>query len=587
MKKVSIIIALILIPVLAVLPLLHSGYFSMHDTQHPVRLFLLKQGLDQGYLFPRWVSDLGFGFGYPLFNFYPPLIYYLSALFLFLGFSILDSLKLMLAAGFILAVIGSYLYARLFLSRLASLIASAFYTYTFYHAITIYIRGAFAEFFSYSLFPFVAYFLHSLIIKPSWPKALGLGISFALLLLCHPLIAFPSIFFIAAYFLLALFLSKDWFKSWLKMGGGLILGLGLSAFFWLPSLLEKKYTLVDEILTKELYAFRLHFVELKQLYFSPWGFGGSTAGVNDGVSFQIGKYYLLFLGLSVLSAIVLWLKKPGKSERRTLYLIGFNLIMLLFSYFMSLSYSRFIWDKIKYLWYLQFPWRFFTFAALFLSTVGAAVFELWPKLFKSKLPKYLGNGLLLILAVILVLKYSQLFRPQTFYQTTDEKLTNQKQRQWVISRTSFEFVPKGVETKKNELGVTTLAIEEKDLPKQSFQIISGRAEVIELENRFQNKSYQVQVPERAVFQLNTYYFPGWQAFLDGQEIKINSNNRLKLITVDLPKGQYELQFVFNDTLVRKLGNFISLLSFGLVIIYFVISIGKNKQKTSLCNADIF
>ena len=573
-------IVLFLIPFLAILPLLSAGYFTHHDIQHPVRLFLLKQGWEQGYWFPRWVGDLGFGFGYPLFNFYPPLIYYVAGFFSLFGVSIIGSLKLMLLTGFLLGALASYLYGRLIFSQRTSLVVAALFTYTFYHAITVYIRGAFAEFFSYSLFPFVAFFLHGLIIRPSIKKIIGLAISFALLILCHPLIAFPSLIFIAAYFLLAFVLSKNWIMSWLKMAAGLLLGLGLSAFFWLPSLIEKQLTLVDDILTKELFSYRLHFVEVKQLFYSPWGFGGSVSGVEDGISFQLGRYYWLFLLLSFLSFIWLFLKKKNSLKKPLLIIFIFNFSLLFLSYFMSLSWSRIFWDKIKYLWYLQFPWRFFTFGSFYLSLVAAAIFELVPKLFKSAALKKGSETLLIILTVILVVKYSQLFKPQVVYQTTDQKLTNLNQRQWVISRTSFEFVPKGIATKKNEFGVTTLAIDKKDLPKASYQLLKGQAKVTQLENRFSHKTYLINAKSPISFRLNTYNFAGWQAFLNDQEIKINDQNKLKLITVSLPKGKATLRFIFKNTLVRTIGNWLSLISVGLVVISMVVSLKKKRQTHS-------
>lgn len=571
-------IVLLLIPILAILPLLNSGYFSHHDIHHPVRLFLLEQGLNQGYLFPRWVGDLGFGFGYPLFNFYPPLIYYVALGFSALGFSLINSLKLMLIFGFLLGVLGSYLYARLIYSRRVSLVVAALFTYTFYHSVTVYVRGAFAEFFSYSLFPFIAYFLHGLIIKPSLKKTLGLAISFALLIVCHPLIAFPALIFIVAYFILAIFLSNNWLKAWLTMAVGLGWGLGLSAFFWFPSLLEKRFTLVDEILTRELYTYKLHFVEPQQLYFSPWGFGGSVVGSGDGLSFQIGKYYLLFLVLFLFGFLGLLIKKQFSLKQPLTKMLLFNFILLVFSYFMSLSWSQFIWDRVKFLWYLQFPWRFFTFAAFYLSLTSAGALILIPMLFKHRFLQTTSQLLLLLIALVLVIKYSQLFKPQTLYQTNGNKLTNLNQRQWVISRASFEFVPKGVATKKNKQGLTTLAIAKKDLPKQSYQILSGQATVSERENRFQDKRFTITAKTPVEFQLNTYNFPGWKAWLNNQPLLIQDNNRLKLITVKLPEGKLTLKFKFTDTPVRVIGNFISLISLLLIIISPIIVWKKGLPK---------
>jgi hypothetical protein len=64
------LLLILIITLPAFISLLKPGYFSMHDDQHIVRLFLLEQGVKQGYFFPRWVDGLGFGYGYPLFNFF-------------------------------------------------------------------------------------------------------------------------------------------------------------------------------------------------------------------------------------------------------------------------------------------------------------------------------------------------------------------------------------------------------------------------------------------------------------------------------------------------------------------------------------
>ena len=40
---------------------------------------------------------------------------------------------------------------------------------------------------------------------------------------------------------------------------------------------------------------------------------------------------------------------------------------------MTLPYSQFIWDKISPLWYLQFPWRFLEFAALFSALLAGSL----------------------------------------------------------------------------------------------------------------------------------------------------------------------------------------------------------------------
>jgi len=149
------LLLLLIITAPAFIRLLNNQYFSMHDDQHIVRLFLLDQGIKQGYLYPRWVDGLGFGFGYPLFNFYPPFIYYVAEFFHLAGFSFMWSIKLMVIFSFYIGALGIFLYVRKITDRLAAYLAATLYTYFFYHAVLVYVRGAFAESASLAIFPFV------------------------------------------------------------------------------------------------------------------------------------------------------------------------------------------------------------------------------------------------------------------------------------------------------------------------------------------------------------------------------------------------------------------------------------------------
>src|SRR5260370_36359340 len=85
----------------AIIPLFHSGLFTMHDDEQVARLSQMYLVLSQGQFPPRWIPDLGFGFGYPLFNFYPPLVYYLGSVIHFIGFSFIDSTKIVMGIGFL------------------------------------------------------------------------------------------------------------------------------------------------------------------------------------------------------------------------------------------------------------------------------------------------------------------------------------------------------------------------------------------------------------------------------------------------------------------------------------------------------
>jgi len=568
-------ILLVIITLPAWFVLLNNLNPSMHDDQHIARLFLLDQGIKQGYLFPRWVDLLGFGFGYPLFNFYPPFIYYFAEAFHLIGFSLIWSIKLMIISGFVLAAGGIYVFVKNILGRLSAFLAATLYTYFFYHAITVYIRGALAEFFSFATFAWMMVFLQRVENKPNLENALLLGIGFAVLILTHPLIAFPSGFFIGAYILFCFIKSNQKIIYLRSVVFGLTLGLSLSAFFWLPSMLERKYTLVDKVLTNELADYKKHFVYSDQLWYSPWGFGGSTSNHADGMTFQLGKIHISLALVTLMVFLFLFINKKIKSKNNRHFLLyGF---LLFFSLFMTTNYSQFIWEEIQYLSYMQFPWRFLTFSAFFISVVGAFAVFFLKKFNKNKHWQIFINVGITIIIIITVIKYLPYFKPQHLLRTSDAERTTFEEIAWRISNTSFEFVPKGVPLKKSALNTTIYNIEKKDLPKNPYQVMSGIGDVTMTENRFQNKTFEVNAKTPITLRLNTYYFPGWKAaYVDGKEVKINDNNPYKLITIDLPVGKSNIKFIFANTYVQEIANGVTI--FSLLLSAFLILINYSLSK---------
>lgn len=565
------LVILIIITALAIVGLLNNQYFSIHDDQHIARLYLLDQAIRQGELYPRWVGGLGFNFGYPLFNFYPPLIYYMAEFFHLIGFNLLWSLKLMIITGSFLSSIGMYLLGKRFFDKKTGLLAATFFIFFFYRTITIFIRGAWAEFFAMSILPFVFLGLDSIYRNKNLRGSFLFSISLGLLVLTHPLIAFPTFFFIGLFFIYYFFCSANRWRFLKNISIGSFLALSLSAFFWLPSLIEKKYTLVDTILTHELANYIIHFIYPFQLWFSPWGYGGSIAGIEDGMSFQLGKIHIF---LTIFSFIVGLFYFFTKKKKESLKIYFFLFFLLLFSLFMSVTYSQFIWDKIEYLWYLQFPWRFLTFAGIFISLIAAAGIYYLGKIIRpdNKVKKVLFNLIVISLLIITVIKYSIYSKPHGEKTYDEKKLTSFEEISWRVSKTSFEFSPYGIKTKKTELGTTTIGLDKKNLTKNSFEILSINQEtagVKTITDKFSKKEFEIKSKTPFEFRLNTFNFPGWQASLDGRIIKISDNNNYKLITIQIPAGNHNLSFVFKDTLIRTLGNLISIVTLAILLfLYF-------------------
>ena len=309
-----LIILILLFSIIVSLPLLRPGLHLIHDDQHIARLYLFDQSLQDGQFPVRWVDELGFGYGYPLFNFYPPFVYMLGEAFHLLGFGFIDSVKLV----FFISVVGSgvamFILGKELWGRLAGLTSAMFYMVLPYRAVDVYVRGALAESFSFVWLPLVLWSFYKLYRRKSVKYILLAAAFLALLMITHNLIFLPFMLILPIYLLFLVSKSGDKRKFIIYCFLSVVFSLGLSAFFWIPAILEKKFTLVDQLLLTNLADFRIHFVYLQQLWNWTWGFGGSAQGLADGISFKIGKLHIVASIAAFILAVVLLIKskKPSK-----------------------------------------------------------------------------------------------------------------------------------------------------------------------------------------------------------------------------------------------------------------------------------
>ena len=153
MNKLSPYILLLALSIFAALPFFHSGFFIIHDNTQVQRTFEMARSLSDGMFPVRWVADLGYGYGYPIFNFYAPAFYYISGFLTALGLNALLSTKLTAIFAILLSTVSMYLLAKEFWGRWGGILSAVLYTYAPFHAVDIYVRGAFAESFAYGLLP--------------------------------------------------------------------------------------------------------------------------------------------------------------------------------------------------------------------------------------------------------------------------------------------------------------------------------------------------------------------------------------------------------------------------------------------------
>src|SRR3989338_11229774 len=104
---------LIILAFIPILSLLHSGLPVTHDGQdHVARIANFYQNLTEGNIIPRWAGNLNWGYGHPILEFLYPLPSYLASLFHFLGFTLVDSVKIVFGMSFVLSGIAMYIFIK-------------------------------------------------------------------------------------------------------------------------------------------------------------------------------------------------------------------------------------------------------------------------------------------------------------------------------------------------------------------------------------------------------------------------------------------------------------------------------------------
>lgn len=552
-KDIIPLIIIFLIATIISLPLLAPGFYTVHDDQQIARLYLFDKALFAGQFPVRWVDELGFGFGYPLFVFYPPFVYMLAESFKLLGFGYVGAIKMVFALSIFISGISMYILAKQFSGKLGGLTSSLFYILAPYRAIDIYIRGALSESFSFVWLPIILLALYKIQTNKNYMYLAALSLAF--LMITHNLVFLPFSFILFIYIFLIFYITKNKKRYLFLVFISALLSAALSAFFWLPALTEKHFTIVDQILLADLANYKIHFVNPIQLWDSPWGYAGSAEGLADGISFKIGKLHIL-ISIAALSFSILLLIKNRVNKKIYLSVLFFGLF--LFSSFMTTQYSYFIWQNIGILAYLQFPWRFLIFTSLF-SSILAGIF-----IYNLKIP-IIKLAMFIILVLLLLTTNVKLFKPQTYRKDlTDEKATQGNLIKWNVSKTSFEYVPKGVQLYRGELGTNQIDIKKSELPNNKVEVLSGKVNINNLTIKPHLITFNTQSSEMSKIQINAYNFPGWKAIIDNNQAVIYDDNKLKLINLFIPAGIHSIEIKFTNTPLRTLANLITLSAIMLI-----------------------
>ncbi len=503
---------------------------------HLYRVVALDRLVQAGQLWPRWSPDLVHGYGYPVFNFFPALSHWLVELLHLLGLELTAGFRLAMALHFWLAAAGAYFLGRAWFSAGAGWAAAIAYAYSPYLLYDAHVRGSLPETQALALLPWLLLALWRSAQGPRRWVVLAAGI-FAAMFLSHYGMMF-QVFLLTGFWLLAL----GWWRGWRALVGpvaGLGLGVLLTAFFWLPALLEIGDTQAALSMSRG-YGYAENFLTLRQMFAFPH-LPVDPALINPPVVRALPAAPLLLAGAALLWS---WRAIRGETRRQLFTWLG----LLLLSLWLVTPSSRIVWENVPLLAQTFYPWRMLGFASLAGAVLLALAVDL--ALQRSRRPG-LVTGAICVLLLIAAIPW--LYPPREPVPPDPDLaalLRFEAPPLFVGTTTLGEFLPRWVA----EMPDTSTLREELLADGKAERLLpSGGVTFRRLGGPVWDAAYEVHADETTTLTYRQFYFPGWQARLDGAPLAVQPGEPHGLVTVTVPPGEHRLELAFGSTLPRRIG----------------------------------
>jgi len=558
-------VTVLLLCLVAVWPwLVRPGLPAGTDAEiHVPRVAEFARVLAEGVLYPRWAPDFYLGYGYPLFNFYAPLVYYLAQP-IYLFASAAAAVQVLFIVATFVAGLGMYAWVRRDLGPAAAVVSAAAFVFSPYGVlIEPFVRVDLAEFFALALMPWVVWGFDRLLASDRRSDVALAALPLAALALTHNLTLLLCAPFLAAYLIVRLFPARER-RAWLNVVGAGALAVGLAAVFWLPALAEKQYVILDQVIGHGDFDFHRHFLTLRELLRpSPQI---DQAALNPPLAYNLGlvqwAWAVVGLVFCFLPPVALrkGAKTPGSafSAPSAVRLSGFMGLAALALGFLTLDASVGVWEAIPLLRYVQFPWRLLGLAALplaWLAGAGVAVIgERWQAWVA-------GGALTLLLIGALPTLYPPPWTPLQDDFTPLEMIQLELSGVALGTTANREYTPVWVQVPPHESGdVLTSYRSAGPVDRFDRDSLPAGAQLCIVSVSTRSDTFDIVSPQPFTAIIRRFYFPGWRAKIDGQPVEIAPGEPHGFVTVAVPAGAHTLELRFGSTWSRTLGTAISLVS---------------------------
>lgn len=586
--------------------------WELHDgATHLARAHSLQQHITSGDWYPRWFSEHYGSYGYPALNFYTPATYYLIVLLASLlpGVGIYGSLQLVGAIAALGMISGIYMLGwTLWRHGPAALLTAATVAYAPYPLpLNLFLRGAIPEMLGLGLLVWLLLGCTGL-----WFAAVEgrqttawwwfTGVVTVALLLTHSI---SSIFgaFITPAWIVCLWLWQPNCRSFLLLCGTALGTAVLTAFLWLPALMEIALVQLERIHVGDL-NYRHYFLEWPGYHSSHWGLQIRSPWTR-GFPVDLHPIYpytlrsgpvplslwqgVLFLGALLALAAALpkrmlpvalnRLHAVPNQIRLSILTVGFGLVLAVVCYSQSFDWALPLWERLALLQTIQFPFRLLAPAGYGIALAAGGSLTLW--MARSR-RAWVATGLVVVgLGVAGVGGYFMPLAPEvTRGATRFMPLTPEHSRVVDLSRGgrsyigTREFVPKTAHfTTWHEDEARGFWLYERMFPEAAWlggrvTVWHGNLAIRQLSGGFLWTSADVTVEgdAPAVLAFHQLAFAGWRAWVDDQPVPATPAPWIEsqaiqpgFLLVEVPPGTHRVAIRFGPTTPRLVGATISLL----------------------------
>jgi uncharacterized membrane protein len=512
---------------------IHPGYYHNPDDDAAIMPKYVPQIVEsfrQGIIYPRWMPEDFGGYGSPFFVFYNPLLYMLAALLNLAGLDVLTAKMLLELLRLYVGGTFLFLLVRQSHGERAGILSAMSYIFLPTRILDLYFYTSPASRFGQAFIPMVLLFTRRYVRSPFNRKDLALmGMSYACLVLSHLVTAYIFAPFVFAYGIVAAN-GKPGLKTALKPAIGILAGLGLASAFFLPVLMERgqiQMELIGRFLYSEAFLLDPFHSPAKE------GLGQLQIMIRD-----------IVLGEALLLALFYYIGRryaglrPG---REGTFFMGSVLFCLL----MMSSASAPLWRYAPGLKTIMYPARFEPVNLMFLSAlmgITVSAFFGWPG--RGRAMTVFASALLVGVLVFDAALIARL----SIYRRTDVS--------GLVHRVDFpEYLPRAVDARMvDSLGGKDPLVYSGDM--SSVKILKWG---------YVDRAFTVESARGAALRIKTFYFPGWRAWVDGEEAQVRVEEKTGAILLDVPEGRHTISLKFTDTLPMTSGAALSLITFAALV----------------------